>query len=105
MEPEQVSNPVGTTWEQMSGEQLKVYAKEVAGLYQQERKLRHQLEAKNKELEQRVKELSALNSMFQQHLKMRLRTEEAFKKLADRIASMAEEARDLKKKLDSAQPT
>ena len=104
MNPEETPKPVATSWEQMSTEQLKLYAKEVADLYHKERQLCRELEVKNQELELRLKELSALNSMFQQHLNRRLRTEEAFKRLVGRLGSVAKEIDDLLRQIDHGHP-
>lgn len=79
----------------MGPEQLALYARELGELYRREQKLRQELEAKNQELEQRVRELQALNNMFQQHLDIRMRTEEAFQQLVAGLRRMVEEADEL----------
>lgn len=63
-----MSQEIPRSWETLGEEQLKIYAKEIAELYRQEQQLRQKLEEKNQELEQRVRELTGLNNLFQQHL-------------------------------------
>ncbi|MBI4180778.1 MAG: hypothetical protein HY528_02500 [Chloroflexi bacterium] len=63
-----MSPEIPRSWESLGEEQLKIYAKEIAELYRQEQQLRQVLEEKNRELEQRVRELTGLNNLFQQHL-------------------------------------
>lgn len=52
---------------QMGQEQLMVYAQELHRLFLEERSLRSEMEEKNRELEQRVREIQALNEMVQAH--------------------------------------
>ena len=49
-------------------QQLEIYAKELKGHFDEERCLRQELEGRNEQLEQRVREITALNQMFQEHL-------------------------------------
>ncbi len=92
-------------------EQLEIYAEEVQELYKGERKLRRQLEKDKKSLEQRIREITALNDLFQKHLNRRQQIEGAFQEiersvddlssatgrayseLAERIDSMRERVR------------
>lgn len=53
--------------EQMGQEQLMVYAQELHRLFFEERRVRGELEEKNRELEQRIKEIHRLNEMVQAH--------------------------------------
>ncbi|MBI2856892.1 MAG: hypothetical protein HYX95_01110 [Chloroflexi bacterium] len=87
--------PSDQSWQHMGAEQLKLYASELSSLYKQERQLRQQLEARNKDLELRIRELSALNAMFQQHLDHRTRTEEALRRLVATIAQVSAEAEEI----------
>lgn len=80
------------TWDKMGEEQLRLYAQELAEIYRQEKELRQEISEKNKELEKRVQELSALNAIFQKHLDMRFRTEEAFKRLVEGINRLVGDA-------------
>ena len=56
------------TFDKLSREQLEIYAKELAAHVQTERGLRKELERHNRQLEQRVREITALNRLFQKHL-------------------------------------
>ncbi len=86
------SRPVVQSWDHIGLEQLKLYASELSSLYKQERELRQQLETKNKNLELRVRELSALNTMFRQHLDHRMRMEDALQRLVSAISTVSDQA-------------
>ena len=49
-------------------QQLERYAGELRDLFHKERRSRQDLADKNQQLEQRVRELTALNRLFQEHL-------------------------------------
>ena len=95
------AKPGMQSWEGMGEDQLKLYAQELSTLVRKERQLRQQLEAKNRDLEQRIRELSALNSMFQEHLDMRRRTEDAFRRLVASVNGAAREAERLLRELEA----
>lgn len=59
------------TFDHLSRGQIAVYARELQSHYRQERCLRQ-------ELEQRLRELSALNRLFQEHLRQRSGVVEAY---------------------------
>jgi len=67
------------------------------------------LRQKNEELEKRVKELSALNSMFQQHLKTRFEAEERCRELQTALRTflhrVGELASDLERKATDLPPS
>lgn len=63
-------------------EQLKLYAADLHALFQQERKEREALAEEKLVLEYRLKELSALNKMFQGNLERQRGLEEAFQNIA-----------------------
>jgi hypothetical protein len=67
------------TFDHLSREQIAVYARELQSAFQRERCLRQELEGINGELEQRLRELSALNRMFQKHLLQRSAGVEAYR--------------------------
>lgn len=67
------------TFDHLSRGQIKVYARELQGHFQRERCLRQDLEGINRELEQKLRELSALNRMFQEHLLQRSAADEAYR--------------------------
>ena len=67
------------TFEKLSRAQLEIYAKELNEHIQAERRLRLELEGQNQRLEQRVREITALNQLFQRHLDERLAVVQAYK--------------------------
>ena len=92
MVPDDKTKDIPKTWDKMGEEQLRLYARELAEIYRQEKELRQEISEKNKELGKRVQELSALNAVFQKHLDMRFRTEEAFKRLVEGINRLVSDA-------------
>jgi len=90
--PDNNIRDIPKTWDKMGEEQLRLYAQELAETYRQEKELRHEILEKNRELEKRVQELSALNAIFQKHLDMRFRTEESFKRLVEGVNRLVGEA-------------
>lgn len=62
--------------------QMTLYAKELHDLYQQEKKEREALAEEKLVLEYRLKELSALNALFQRYLERQQRLEEAMQETA-----------------------
>lgn len=60
--------PVTRTYEELTKEQIAIYAKELNDHFRQERKLRLNLSARDAQLDQRSREVSALNNLLQQQL-------------------------------------
>jgi hypothetical protein len=60
--------PVTRTYEELTKEQIAIYAKELNDHFRQERKLRLNLSARDAQLDQRPREVSALNNLLQQQL-------------------------------------
>jgi hypothetical protein len=60
--------PVTRTYEELTKEQIASYAKELNDHFRQERKLRLNLSARDAQLDQRSREVSALNNLLQQQL-------------------------------------
>jgi predicted nuclease with TOPRIM domain len=88
------------TFEEMGLSQLQIYARELRETFLREQALRSQLEEKNQALEQRVRELTSLNKMFRNHLKVRFQAEEGYARLhknmsefLDRLEALIAEAR------------
>lgn len=71
------------TFGDLSRDQLAIYARELQEHYQEETCLRRELEDSNKDLEQRVRELSALNRLFQEHLRQRFALVEAYSEVVE----------------------
>lgn len=68
----------------------------MAEIHHQENELRQELSEKNRMLEQRVKELLALNALFLKYLDMRLKTKKAFNHLVEGHNKLLNEAKILK---------
>lgn len=82
------------TWDKYSGEQLRLCAIDLAGLYYKEKQLRLELEARNRELKQKAQELSALNAMFRNHLNLSFGAKEAltqFVNVSKQLAALADQ--------------
>jgi CheY-like chemotaxis protein len=56
------------SFDQMSHEQMRLYASEVQRLFLEERRLRQEVEERNRLLEQRVREVQGLNRLFHEYL-------------------------------------
>lgn len=76
--------------EDMALEQVKLYARDLKELYRLERQRREELAEERLVLEYRIKELKALNELFQSHLKQRFEVEEAYKELLEELKRLAE---------------
>ncbi len=79
----------------LNRKQLEVYAKELGEALKKERELRSELEEANRQLENRIRELTALNDLFQKHLRQRFETIEAYEELVERLEGLAREMSNL----------
>lgn len=86
---------VQRTFQLLSRQQLEIYARELREHITNERRLRRELEERNRVLENRVRELTALNQLFQQHLRERFETLEVYRHVCERIERLAQELDDL----------
>ena len=77
--------------ERTSLEQVRLYALDLKRLYQEERRIREELEETNRKLEQRLRELQALNRLFQEHLAQRLVVVEAYREVLEGVERLARE--------------
>lgn len=73
-------------------QQLYIYAQELSDLYQREREKRQALAEEKLVLEYRLKELSALNNLFQQHLEVRVQLEELLQRVAQALRELVAES-------------
>ena len=76
----------------MSLEQIRVYARELHQLYQAEHQARQELEARTKALEQKVRELAALNRLSQTQMRQNLQAQEALQDLLARLKALIAQA-------------
>ena len=89
------------TLEQTGREQLEVYAQELRHLFLEERRLRSEMEEKNRQLEQRIKEIHGLNQMVQAHLAEEGQALGAYRELFLEWKSLMNEMQALAAKGDS----
>lgn len=83
---ELVGKPPGDT---ATAEQLQLYARELHQLYEQERRTREEMQEQRDALEKKVRELTALNSLFQTYLKEREDIKEALLTLMGNVRGLA----------------
>lgn len=69
-------------------EQAKLYARDFGELYRAEKKRREELAEEKIVLENKVRELEALNKLFQSHLEQRFKVQEAFDELIGKIKAL-----------------
>ena len=74
---------------ELSEAQLENFARELQEMYRHERQLRQELEKEKLNLEQRLRELTALNQLFQQHLARNFDTERTYLELARGVQDLA----------------
>ena len=74
--------------DKLNREQLEIYAKELREHVRAERHLRQELEGRNRQLEQRVREITALNQLFQRHLEERQTVVETYRKVLQGLQEM-----------------
>ncbi len=75
--------------EHLNRTQLEIYAKELSEHVQSERKLREELEGRNSDLEQRIREITALNQLFQAHLDERATVVKAYTEVLDGLKQLS----------------
>ncbi len=76
----------------MSLEQIRVYARELHQLYRAEHQARQELEARTHALEQKVRELAALNQLSQTHIRQNLQAQEALQDLLSQLKTLVAQA-------------
>jgi len=81
--------------EPLTLEQLAIYARELHQQYLDGQRLRTDLESRRQELEQAVRELAALNRLFQQYLSERLSTQDSYRKLVEELRHQADHLNSL----------
>ena len=93
--------PSPRTFDKLSREQLEIYAKELREHVEEERRLRKELETQNKQLEQRIREITALNHLFQQHLDERMAVVKAYREVLEGLNNLGRQTSLLVKKAES----
>lgn len=69
-------------------EQAKLYARDFGELYRAEKKRREELAEEKIVLENKVRELEALNRLFQSHLEQRFELQEAYNELVEKLKTL-----------------
>ena len=69
-------------------EQMRVYARELHQLYRAEHQARQELEARTHALEQKVRELAALNQLSQTQICQNLQAQEALQDLLSQLKTL-----------------
>ncbi len=80
--------------------QAQLFARDLNELYRAERQKREELAEEKLVLEYKLRELSALNALFQSHLERRFEVEKAYNELVDGIKKLLKE-KTSKKMVDS----
>lgn len=83
------------TFGQVSQPQLEIYAKELRRQFLEERRLRAALEEQYRNLQHRMKEIEALNRLFQQHLESYHTVIQAHAQVASKLEQIGEEVQEL----------
>ena len=86
------------TFDLLSRQQLEIYARELQQHFREERRLRQLLREHNGQLEQRMRELTALNTMFQAHLQhcdLDAKDSDLQRMVAERNATLDQREREL----------
>jgi hypothetical protein len=73
-------------------EQMRVYARELHQLYRAEHQARQELEARTQTLEQKVRELAALNQLSQTRIRQNLQAQEALQDLLSQLKTLVAQA-------------
>lgn len=73
-------------------EQVRVYARELQQLYRAERQARQELEARTRDLEQKVRELAALNQLSRDHIRQDLSAQEGLQDLLAELKALVARA-------------
>ncbi|MBI4337311.1 MAG: hypothetical protein HY683_05735 [Chloroflexi bacterium] len=86
-----------------SSDQLLIYAKELQQIYGREVQLRKDLEDKNAALERKLRELRALNDLFQGYLQRQLTQRDQFLEVLTALHRLAQEGLALKAEISQEQ--
>ena len=73
-------------------EQMRVYARELHQLYRAEHQARQELEARTQTLEQKVRELAALNQLSQTRIRENLQAHEALRDMLAKLRALVAQA-------------
>ena len=92
------------TFDSLSRKQLEIYANELRQHMQAERRLNGELEQRNSELEQRVREITALNQLFQQHLNEADSVVRAYREIHDGLKQLVNGTAVLERWVQSRPP-
>ena len=71
---------------------MRVYARELHQLYRAEHQARQELEARTQTLEQKVREMAALNQLSQTQIRQNLQAQEALQDLLSQLKTLVAQA-------------
>jgi len=71
---------------------MRVYARELHQLYRAEHQARQELEARTQTLEQKVREMAALNQLSQTQIRQNLQAQEALQDLLAQLKTLVAQA-------------
>ncbi len=88
---QQATRSTARTFEELNKEQIAIYAKELNDHFRNERKLRGNLSDRDAELDQRAREVSALNNLLQQQLVEWYKIAKEYREVLESINEMLKE--------------
>lgn len=97
------NSEIPETFSKMGQQQLEIYARELYEHFQGERRLRGELEERNRELQQHINELTALNKLFHQFLDEYFALVESYGAMANEMERFAREAGEVALRVKSYQ--
>ncbi len=98
------SPKIPETYAKMSQQQLQIYASELRDHFLEERRLREQLEVRNRELGQRITELAALNRLFRRFLDDYFAMMDAYGHVETEVFHLAHQATELADRIRAQKP-
>lgn len=93
------------SFDELSRQQLEIYARELQQHFREEQRLRTELEERNQQVEQRLQELLALNRLFQGYLEEHHAVINAFGEVVETLNRLARESQTVLDRVRSQRPT
>ncbi|MBF8266917.1 MAG: hypothetical protein HW388_425 [Dehalococcoidia bacterium] len=102
MSPDEMEAP--RAFERLSRQQLETYARELREHFQEELRLRKEMEALNWRMTQQLQELTALNRLFRRHLSERFAVVDAHRQVLRDLTRVAQKTAALAKRAEARLP-
>ena len=83
--------PTARSFDELTREQIAIYAKELNEHFRNERRLRGSVQERDKKLEERAREVTALNHLLQRHLLEWYKVAQEYREVLAGIREMLEE--------------